>query len=399
MKVSRLLLFGPMQPESRMLGSTAPTPAAVRWTHGLLSGLRHHGLDVVRIGHEPARAWPYGPLVSHAIADATSGQSGETSARGALRETPISFINVPGVRWKSLARSYDRATAAVSRGFGPNALVTYNADRYYLPAVRRLLAMGVPWIPIVLDGDDSPAGWADLAERSAAAAGGVFLSYSACQSSPFPATFHLDGGIDIDPLPDGPETRPRKVVFYAGSRGPWAGVDLLLDAWRFVTCPDAVLLLCGQGESERLKHARSTDPRIVDEGMVPKSRLRDFMKAATVLVNPRPPGHEGNSLNFPSKILEYLGTGKPVVSTWTPGLAPGYRQALVVADPATPAGLAARIDEVLRWNEDQRSRHRAIAMEFCQRHGDWNSVADRFASWLEGIADSAAKQSARRSVS
>jgi glycosyltransferase involved in cell wall biosynthesis len=399
MTVSRLLWFGPMQPESRMLGSTAPTPAAVRWTDGLLSGLRQHGLDVVRIGHEPARAWPYGPLVSRAIAGATIDTSGKTSSRGAVSETPISFINVPGVRWKSLARSYDRATAAVSRNVRPDALVTYNADRYYLPTVRRLLDMGVPWIPIVLDGDDSPAGWRDLTERSVAAAGGVFLSYSAFQSSPFPATFHLDGGIDLDPLPDDPETSRQKIVLYAGSRGPWAGVDLLLDAWRFVTCPDAVLTLCGQGESERLKQAVSTDQRIVDEGMVPKSRLRALMTAATVLINPRPPGHEGNSLNFPSKILEYLGTGKPVVSTWTPGLAPAYRQALVVADPATPAGLAARIDEVLGWDEDRRSSHRAIAMDFCARHGDWNAVAGRFASWLEGVAHSAGKRSTLPSIS
>jgi glycosyltransferase involved in cell wall biosynthesis len=399
MKVSRLLWFGPMQPESRMLGSTAPTPAAVRWSDGLLAGLRHHGIDVGRIGHEPARAWPYGPLVSRAVRAATVGAIANGSCTGVVAETPIAFFNIPGVRWKSLARNYDRAAARAVRQSRPDVLVTYNAERYYLPAVHRLLDMGVPWIPIVLDGDDSPAGWVDLAERSAAAAGGVFLSYSAYRSSPFPATFHLDGGIDIDPLPDGPETRRRKVVFYAGSRGPWAGVDLLLDAWRHVTCPDAVLSLCGQGESERLKRAISTDPRIVDEGMVPKSRLLDLMTAATVLINPRPPEYEGNSLNFPSKILEYLGTGKPVVSTWTPGLAPGYRQALVVADPATPAGLAARIDEVLGWDDDRRSNHQAIAMEFCARHGDWNSVAGGFASWLEGVADSAAKRSARPSVS
>lgn len=385
MNISKLLWFGPMQPETRMLGSTAATPAAIRWTQGLLTGLSNCGVEIAYIGHEPARVWPFGPFVSRAYSSDSETRRPNRCKTSAVREFPIDFLNVPGLRWYSLGRSYDRATAFHIRSWRPSVVVTYNADRSYLPAIKRLSRMGVPWVPIVLDGDDSPAGWEDLAARAGVASSGVFLSHAACQSSPFRDTFHLDGGIDVDPLPDEPLFRPQPLVFYAGSRSRWAGVDLLLDAWPLVTAPGAALWLCGQGRNDRLDRAVMSDARITDFGVVAEKRLRELMTHATVLVNPRPPDCIGNTLNFPSKLLDYLGTGKPVVSTWTPGLSPHYRESLVVADPASPAVLAARIDEVLRWSEEQRSRHRAEAADFCRRHGNWNVVAERFLAWLNNV--------------
>jgi len=379
--------FGPMQPESRMLGSTAATPAAARWSQGLLTGLRHCGVEIVHIGHEPARVWPFGPMISRAMAAGPRTRDPGPADIAPLHEVPIGFLNLPKLRWASLSHTYDRETAKQIGSWRPDILVTYNVERFFSPAITRLHRADIPWVPIVLDGDDSQKGWANLTETSSAACGGVFLSHSACDRSPFRKTFHLDGGIDYEPLPDHRPPHQPPIVFYAGSRGPWAGVDLLLDAWNHVSHDKAQLWLCGQGKTGRLDQASAHDPRIVDYGVVPETRLRELMTQATVLVNPRPPAYAGNTLNFPSKVLDYLGTGKPVVSTWTLGLSPSYQEALVVAEPATPAVVAQCIDQVLAWSDEQRSSHRDAAAAFCRQHGNWAAVAQRFSAWLESIIE------------
>lgn len=299
-----------------------------------------------------------------------------------------------GVRWNSLGRHYEREAAIHARQWQPDVVVTYNAESYYRPGIRRLVGNHIPWVPIILDGDDSEQGWQALAAKTALASAGVFLSYAACKRSPFLRTFHLDGGIHFDPLPDDPATRQKPIVLYAGSRGPWAGIDLLLDAWQSVRTPGASLWICGQGRSEKLARAVTADSRIVDHGVVPEARLRALMAQATVLVNPRPPEHMGNLLNFPSKVLDYLGTGKPVVSTWTASMEPAYREALVVADPATPTALARCLDDVLRWSESRRAEHRTTAAAFCSHHGDWQTKAASFSDWLQTVVDARSRGSA-----
>jgi len=309
---------------------------------------------------------------------------------------PLRFINVPGMRWKSLGRQYAREAALHARQWKPDVLVTYNAEPYYCPGIRGLGGHNIPWVPIILDGDDSTEGWEGLATKTALASAGVFLSYAACKSSPFPKTFHLDGGIRFDPLPDDPAKRQQPIVLYAGSRGPWAGVDLLLDAWQSVRTPGALLWICGQGRSEKLDRAAANDSRVVDHGVVPEARLRELMAHATVLVNPRPPEHMGNTINFPSKVLDYLGTGKPVVSTWTESMEPAYREALIVAAPATPTVLAGCLDDVLGWSERRRDQHRTTAAAFCRRHGDWQAKAAGLADWLRTVVDAPPRGSGSR---
>jgi hypothetical protein len=113
--------------------------------------------------------------------------------------------------------------------------------------------------------------------------------------------------------------------------------------------------------------------------------VRDLTEQAAVLVNPRPPSYPGNRLNFPSKVLEYLSTGKPVVTTRTLSLAPEYDNVLLFAGDDTAAGLAAAIDGVLDWTSDERSDYRRKVSQFAAEHGDWQVVTGRFLGWASGL--------------
>ncbi|MFM1997083.1 MAG: hypothetical protein RLZZ111_1470, partial [Planctomycetota bacterium] len=274
----------------------------------------------------------------------------------------------------------------------PDLLVSYNAERYVGPAARAAAAARVPWIPIVMDGDDLglDRSWRWVEEAVRGAAGVAFLSHWARTHCPFPETFHMDGGITFRDLPDrGDASAPS--VLYTGTKGPWGGLDLLLDAWERVRHPTARLDICGPGRHDRLAALVARGPqggpagRVTDHGVVGEARLRGLTERAAVLVNPRPPSFPGNRLNFPSKLLEYLGTGKPIVTTRTVSLAPEYDDVLVFAAGDSAAGLAAGIDRVLGWGADARADYRRRVAAFASRHGDWQVVTGRFLDWAQGL--------------
>lgn len=376
----RILWLGPIQPEERMLRSTAATPAAVRWSTGFTGGLEAAGAACRRLGHEPARAWPWGPLRSR---PQIGGQGGGVGGGETGGETGVSFTNVPGIRWRSLDRAYAAAVRAAVASFAPDLLVTYNAEPFHAGAVTAATAAGVPWIPIVLDAPDPDASWGNIAAMVRGSAGVVFLSHWASVNCPWPGAWHLDGGIVPHAAGDGADPA-EPVVLYTGSKGPWAGLDLLLAAWRLLPRRDARLWVCGQGRHDGLRTAAAEDPRITDFGVVTEARLRELTGRATVLVNPRSPSYPGNLMNFPSKLLDYLGTGTPVVTTRTAGLAPEYDRVLVFAEPAEAAPLAAAIEAVLGWPAERRASHRREVERFVAAHGTWPQVARRFLEWAAG---------------
>lgn len=377
----RVLWLGPVQSEERMLRGTAASPAALRWSTGFLDGLAGNGAMICHVGHEPARVWPYGPL-----------QVRPPAARGVAAPVGVPFLNLPGIRFRSMAAGYAAVVREAVVEFGPDLLVSYNADPYVGPAARAAAAAGVPWIPIVMDGDDVglDRSWRWVEDAVRGSAGVAFLSHWARTHCPFAEAFHMDGGITFRDVPERIDAAAPSVL-YTGTKGPWGGLDLLLDAWERVRHPTARLDVCGPGRHERLAALVARRPqggpagRVADHGVVAEPRLRELTEQAAVLVNPRPPSFPGNRLNFPSKILEYLGTGKPVVTTRTVSLAPEYDDVLVFAAGDSAAGLAEGIDRVLAWSPDARADYRRNVAAFAARHGDWQTVTGRFLEWSRGL--------------
>ena len=107
---------------------------------------------------------------------------------------------------------------------------------------------------------------------------------------------------------------------YAGILEPVTGVDMLLKAFSQISNPSVRLKISGKGSFQKLvEEAAEQDDRITYLGCVPYEEYLSNLKQADVLVNPRNMNLPENENNFPSKIMEYLATGKPIISTRFPG--------------------------------------------------------------------------------
>jgi glycosyltransferase involved in cell wall biosynthesis len=114
--------------------------------------------------------------------------------------------------------------------------------------------------------------------------------------------------------PAAAQSSPYKTVFYSGALSRRNGVERLLAAFQMIRRSDYRLVLCGDGESRTaIEAAASQDARVIYKGQIPRDEVLKEQRAATLLVNPRTPEGEFTRFSFPSKTMEYLASGVPVL--------------------------------------------------------------------------------------
>ena len=112
-----------------------------------------------------------------------------------------------------------------------------------------------------------------------------------------------------------------RVVVYAGGLYELYGIKSLIEAFTRFPDEDLRLWLYGIGPftNEILKYSK-IDDRIQYRGVIPNSQLLEILIKATLLVNPRPTNEGFSKYSFPSKNLEYMSTGTPLLTTKLPGM-------------------------------------------------------------------------------
>lgn len=159
-------------------------------------------------------------------------------------------------------------------------------------------------------------------------------------------------------------------IMYTGTINKAFGIQLLIDAFSLLPEGNYCLWLFGEGDmAERVKEASRKDGRIRYEGFLPSNRdLLQMTLQATVLVNPRPISLWPTSYSFPSKLLQYMMTGRPVVTTKWPGIPKEYHKYLILLEDESPTALAALFQELQSRDCEVLNRLGLRAREFVKQH-------------------------------
>lgn len=131
----------------------------------------------------------------------------------------------------------------------------------------------------------------------------------------------VQGGIDDSIL--GQFSQPHKTdvcnLYYSGLLSEENGVKNMVAAFRGIKAANIRLVVSGKGPLEKyVKEEAEKDKRIVYVGYVENKRYYTLLEQADILVNPRNMELPQNSNNFPSKIMEYLASGRIIISTRFP---------------------------------------------------------------------------------
>ncbi len=121
------------------------------------------------------------------------------------------------------------------------------------------------------------------------------------------------------------DKHPGKVCLYAGALHEKYGVVQLARAFLRVNDPNARLVFYGDGDAAQTIRALALeDARIECRGMADNAAVVEEECKATLLVNPRPSAEAFTAYSFPSKNLEYMVSGTPVLTTKLTGMPREY---------------------------------------------------------------------------
>ena len=88
---------------------------------------------------------------------------------------------------------------------------------------------------------------------------------------------------------------------------------------------------------------------------------------------------------FPSKVLEYLASGRPVISTCTGHVEEEFGPFTFLLREETPEALSAAIEDVERLGHDARSRTGAMARDYVMANKTWSVQGRRVARFIESL--------------
>lgn len=169
-------------------------------------------------------------------------------------------------------------------------------------------------------------------------------------------------------LPKGNANKGKLVALYAGGLTAQSGVRLLLDAVPLLSL-DMEVWLFGRGELEReATELAAHDGRLKYFGFTPREFLLEHVAKASLLLMTRPSDIWLAHRAFPSKILEYMATGIPMLATRLPVIPPDYEPYVFWLDEESPEGLAHRLVELRELGAEVLREKGSQAREFVREH-------------------------------
>ena len=176
----------------------------------------------------------------------------------------------------------------------------------------------------------------------------------------------LEGQSDVtmrDHIPSLDQKLQPRVCMYAGCISKLYGLGNLVDGFCMADIPDVQLHL--YGPCDFVEELKELEPRVHYGGMLLNTEVVEKEMEATLLVNPRPTiGHEYVKYSFPSKTMEYMSTGTPVLTTKLPGMPPEYHPHVYFIEDETPAGVAGALKSVLAQSDEELFAKGLAARDF-----------------------------------
>jgi len=167
----------------------------------------------------------------------------------------------------------------------------------------------------------------------------------------------LEGHSDItmkEKAPSMEKKAPVRTVFYAGGVSRQYGLAHLTEGFLQADLPNTRLEIYGPGDYvKELQQIAQKDSRVFYGGMLLNTEIVKKEQEAALLVNPRPTNEEFVKYSFPSKTMEYMASGTPVLTTRLPGMPKEYYPYVDFIEEESAAGIAAALKTVLSASDEE----------------------------------------------
>ena len=165
--------------------------------------------------------------------------------------------------------------------------------------------------------------------------------------------------------------------FFGGALMERYGIYQLIEAYKELNNSNIDLYICGHHiDKMRLKEAIGNTTGIKYLGLLPIDKVIEYESFALACINPRPFSEDLDRFSIPSKTLEYMSSGRPVISVRNSILMEKFPKEIIWANSSNVEDLKESLEKVLSMTEVERenmgeeSKNRVLELYSLKNVGD-----------------------------
>ncbi|MPM96303.1 hypothetical protein SDC9_143461 [bioreactor metagenome] len=156
-----------------------------------------------------------------------------------------------------------------------------------------------------------------------------------------------------------------KICLYAGMLNKLYGLDMLVEGFIKADIDDYVLEIFGEGPyKDELQEISKGHSNIVYRGVADNKEIISREERATLLINPRYTTAEFTKYSFPSKNMEYMASGTPIITTKLQGMPKDYYPHVFLLEDESVEGMSNLLKKVLNISDVDLSKKGADAKKW-----------------------------------
>lgn len=158
-----------------------------------------------------------------------------------------------------------------------------------------------------------------------------------------------------------------KTIVYTGTLEEKYGIKNIIKSFKYIDDKNVELHIYGKGNYEfEINKSCKEDSRIKYFGLKDNKEILNIQKNASFLINARSTEDEYVKYSFPSKMIEYMASGTPVITTILYGFPKEYEKYLIPLENNYPKTIAKKLLEVSKWSFDEKQKFGKNAQIFIQ---------------------------------
>lgn len=163
----------------------------------------------------------------------------------------------------------------------------------------------------------------------------------------------IEGIADEKYLSAGEPEDKLNYFLYTGTLDRRYGIRNLLDSFIAAGIDQYELLICGDGDDRKyVETISAAHPQVKFLGQLDRSAVLNYQRQAKLLINPRDNESAFTKFSFPSKVIEYMSSGTPVLMYELDGIPDEYYEFCFVV-PLGDNGLRDKLLELSRLSDEE----------------------------------------------
>jgi glycosyltransferase involved in cell wall biosynthesis len=184
----------------------------------------------------------------------------------------------------------------------------------------------------------------------------------------------------------GAKHHPRPYVFFSGALYSRYGIDSFINGFLQLNNQKLDLLVSGFGpEASMIEQLSQQHRHIKFLGLLSPTQVRKYQAGAYVNVNPRPLDKTLDAVAIPSKVLDYIASGAPTLTTRHPFFESHFDQTLQWIEDASEDGIRVSLQQFLNLDYSLVQAKAIKAKNIAIQEFGIETTGQRLWSWINSL--------------